>query len=466
MNLGKETETTEFKESTSERQKALESVAAIINKHGYGTLYFGVKDNGDIKGQIVSDSTIKDLAEAIFRDIEPRIIPTIEVMEYDNKSVIKVGFSGTQVPYSAFGKFLIRVGTQNRKMSRDELIKMIKKHEYSSDWEKQAEYQVEDIDDATLQAFYYEAVNCGRLEMPVFNKKSLLSVLDVIKDDKVMNAAYALFGKGNPVSLKVACYATDEKITFLDLKEFKGNIYNLISEAMLYISKNIRWRVDIGARKRVEIPEIPIRAIREMVINAFAHANYQSSPEIEINIHPGKITIFNPGCFPDDLTPNDFIEKDLSSIKRNPLILSILFRCKDVEKSGTGYKRMNQLCEESDIEWNFENTAYGFYFEFIRPNVHADDRPNVRPDLISEGMTAYEATIYNAINENIKVQKAELAKAIGKGEKTVQRTLSSLIQRGYIKRIGNNQYGYWKIAKRQPLSEKAAKKSSKHMNDE
>ena len=28
------------------------------------------------------------------------------------------------------------------------------------------------------------------------------------------------------VSLKVACYATDEKITFLDLKEFKGNIYN------------------------------------------------------------------------------------------------------------------------------------------------------------------------------------------------------------------------------------------------
>ena len=203
MNLGKETETTEFKESTSERQKALESVAAIINKHGYGTLYFGVKDNGDIKGQIVSDSTIKDLAEAIFRDIEPRIIPTIEVMEYDNKSVIKVGFSGTQVPYSAFGKFLIRVGTQNRKMSRDELIKMIKKHEYSSDWEKEVKYQVEDIDDATLQAFYYEAVNCGRLEMPVFNKKSLLSVLDVMKDDKVMNAAYALFGKGIRFLLKL-----------------------------------------------------------------------------------------------------------------------------------------------------------------------------------------------------------------------------------------------------------------------
>ena len=180
MNLGKETETTEFKESTSERQKALESVAAIINKHGYGTLYFGVKDNGDIKGQIVSDSTIKDLAEAIFRDIEPRIIPTIEVMEYDNKSVIKVGFSGTQVPYSAFGKFLIRVGTQNRKMSRDELIKMIKKHEYSSDWEKQAEYQVEDIDDATLQAFTMRRLIAEDWKC-LYLIKSLLSVLMLLK---------------------------------------------------------------------------------------------------------------------------------------------------------------------------------------------------------------------------------------------------------------------------------------------
>lgn len=80
MNLGVETEFVEFKESTGEKPEALESIAAIINKHGKGTLYFGIRDNGEVKGQIITDSTIKDISDSIFRDIEPRIIPTIKYL--------------------------------------------------------------------------------------------------------------------------------------------------------------------------------------------------------------------------------------------------------------------------------------------------------------------------------------------------------------------------------------------------
>jgi len=40
MNLGKENETTEFNETTSEKREACESIAAIINKHGSGSIYF------------------------------------------------------------------------------------------------------------------------------------------------------------------------------------------------------------------------------------------------------------------------------------------------------------------------------------------------------------------------------------------------------------------------------------------
>ena len=70
---------------------------------------------------------------------------------------------------------------------------------------------------------------------------------------------------------------------------------------------------------------------------------------------PGKITIFNPGSFPFDLSPYDYIEKDIPSMKRNPLILDTLFRCKDVEKAGTGFKRMSELCKENNVRWTYEN---------------------------------------------------------------------------------------------------------------
>ena len=55
-------------------------------------------------------------------------------------------------------------------------------------------------------------------------------------------------------------------------------------------------------RKRKEIPEIPEEAIREIIVNAFAHADYETVPEIEIGIHPGKIERYNPGSFPDDIS--------------------------------------------------------------------------------------------------------------------------------------------------------------------
>lgn len=77
-----------------------------------------------------------------------------------------------------------------------------------------------------------------------------------------------------------------------------------------YISNHINWKIEID-RKRIETPKIPIKAIREMVVNAFAHAYYENYPEIDIDIHPGLISIFNPGSFPIDLTPNDYVKKNI-----------------------------------------------------------------------------------------------------------------------------------------------------------
>lgn len=61
MNIGKENEQIEFKKSTSELRAALDSISAILNKHGNGIIYFGVKDNGDVCGQQLGSDTIRDM---------------------------------------------------------------------------------------------------------------------------------------------------------------------------------------------------------------------------------------------------------------------------------------------------------------------------------------------------------------------------------------------------------------------
>lgn len=51
MNLGIESETLEFKKTTGEADKAMDNIASMLNKHGHGTLYFGVSPNGEVTGQ-------------------------------------------------------------------------------------------------------------------------------------------------------------------------------------------------------------------------------------------------------------------------------------------------------------------------------------------------------------------------------------------------------------------------------
>ena len=238
----------------------------------------------------------------------------------------------------------------------------------------------------------------------------------------------------------MACYATDDKVTFTDLNSVRGSIYTLINTGITYILNHINWRAEIN-HKREDIPEIPVKAIREIVVNAFAHAIYEPNPEIEINIYPSMITIFNPGSFPDELTPQDFVSKNISSVKRNPLIIDILYRCKDVEKSGTGFKRMNEICIKEGIKWDSMSTAYGFMFTFFRPiNGTTEETNDVNIEL-----TDAEKDILNAIQNNPKITRENMANDLGKSVRTIQRTIKQLTDKGLLIRIGSARYGYWEV---------------------
>jgi len=438
MIIGSESETVEFKKTTGEKNEGAEAICAILNKHSRGTLYFGVDDSGFVKGQQISDSTKKDISRTINDLIEPRIVPTIDVLEIEGRSIIRVTFSGHNRPYSVNGRYLIRMGTENRRMTQDELKHLIKNEDYASKWEEEmTTYSADDIDDEALQDFYKSAKSSGRLHMDTYDKEKLLSSIGVFKDGKLNNGGYALFGKEAKVGLKLASYATDNKVTFTDLKLIEGNIYNLVDDALNYVMNHINWRTEIGSRKRKEIPEIPEGAVREIIVNAFAHADYEVIPEIEIGIHPGKIEIYNPGTFPDNLTPLDFISKNMPSYKRNRLILDVLFRSRDVEKSGTGFQRVNEFCRQQNVTWNYRIEPYGFFFEFIRTNVQISVQINAE-------LTEQEQVVFNLIHNNEGISKAEMAVRIGKSEKTVQRIIASLIEKNVIIRVGSNKSGYWK----------------------
>lgn len=446
INFGHESEELEFKKTTGEMREAMIDIVAILNKHEQGVLYFGISPNGDIKGQQVVESTLRDVSRTVFESIKPQIYPQIQKITIDGRDIIEVKFSGSEKPYSAYGKYYTRVADESRELTPAELKEMMIAGETAERWEqKLTEYGLEIVDEDALKEFFRRAISCGRMPEGDFNVEALLKKLGLFKNGKLNNAGYVLFGNNAPVTLKMAVFATDEKLTFLDISRVENNIFRLVDTALAYIKKNIHWRVAINGIAREEIPEIPISALREIVINSFAHARYGTPSQHEIDIHPGKVVIYNPGEFPLNYSPEDFATGNLSSIIRNELINRVLYLCHDVESFGSGFKRVYNVCGETGIACDYIKTDFGFSFVFGRgAQAKVVTGSSIKK---AQTLTKTELTIYNLLKENPNYTREDIATKINKTVRTVQRALESLKDKGYIVRIGTTRWGYWEIVR-------------------
>ncbi len=447
MNLGMENEQLEFKKSTSELKEAMDDICAILNKHGYGTLYFGVKSNGDVVGQSIGENTLNDVATRLKQAIEPMIYPSIKEIELDGEKCIKVDFKGSEKPYSSYGIYYKRIVDRSERMTPEELKNVMASTDYSCKWENNlTKYGMEVIDSKALLNYYNEAIFCGRMEeMTSYDEKDLLTGLGLFEEGHLTNAGYYLFSNKKPVVLKIATYVTDERINFSDIRRVEDNIYNLIRYANSYIKEKMNWRVEQGpGTTRLEIPEVPIEAIREIVVNSFAHANYRGVSENEIDITPTQIEIYNPGSFPENLSPEIFAKTKRKSQPRNKVILDTLYKCKDVEMFGSGFKKVYSYCEANNVKVGYENFDDGFSFIFYRK----DDTLNVTRNVTLNKKTILRTNDYKVLNqlqENPAQTREEIANKIGVNKRTVQRSMDKLVDNGMIMRLGSKKTGYWEV---------------------
>lgn len=450
MNYGKESETLEFKKTTAEIEKSMCNIASMLNKYGHGTVLFGVNPKGEVVGQDVSEKTLNDVAKKIMETIRPVIYPSVEELRVGDKTIVKVSFSGNEKPYSAYGRYYKRVHDRTEEMTPGELKAMMASTDTGSLWEDHlTNFGLDDVDHEALHRFYNKSISCGRIEeMPRYNEEALLSSLGLMVNGCLTNAGYYLFSNRKPVVLKTAVYVTDERITFSDLNRFEDNIYNLKDRACQYIMNHINWRVEgLDGTSRIEIPEVPMDAIREIVVNSFSHADYRGVTEHEIDITPSQIEIYNPGEFPENLSPQMFVDENIKSMPRNKVILNTLYKSKDVEVFGSGFRKTYYLCKKNRIDCSYKSGHGGFSFIFKRKEnkFFSDCVSESSPSYGTKELRGLDEIVLNSLRLDPKKTRAQIALENNKSVRTIQRSIDSLVSKGLINRVGSNKTGYWEI---------------------
>lgn len=165
MNLGIETETLEFKRSTGELKEAVHSICAILNKHQCGELYFGVKTDGTVIGQVVTEESLREVSQKIKNFIEPRIYPEISKVVLGGRDCIHVKFSGKQIPYFAYNVARIRVADEDLVMSREEITSFLLKTEDDGNrWENLTSNKtIEDVDEKLRVNHFFRGIDVTTL---------------------------------------------------------------------------------------------------------------------------------------------------------------------------------------------------------------------------------------------------------------------------------------------------------------
>lgn len=451
--LGSETEQVEFKKSTGELKEAVISIAAILNKHGSGDLYFGVKNNGDVIGQVITDKTTREVSQAIGNHLRPLIYPEIKKETYDGCDVVHVRFEGHMPPYTAYNIPRIRVADEDLVMAQDIYDDMIRRRDdFRKAWERQiSEYHIADIDKTVFERYLKRAKEVGRITFDNEDPESVLNKLELTSGDSLLNAGAALFVDCGINDLQMAKFASNERITFTDIRRQTGSILGLVEIAMQYLIDAMDWRAEFGGLHRKEIPEVPVDALREAVINAFAHRQIESGQSIQIMVYRNRIEIYSPGAFPERITPEEFAEGNQKAIRRNKLITQALYYSKDMETFASGLKKIKTLCDEAGVKYEFQKEAYGFTVVFYRHcgegwGWSGGQEDNQTASGTLDGTLSPSddpgTKLKKMIVQNQKVTRKQMAAALGISERSVQRLLNAMPE---VRFTGGGRSGHWEI---------------------
>jgi len=444
----KESETVEFKKSTSELKDGIVSISSILNKHGSGELYFGLRNDGTVLGQQISAKTLRDVSKAISDHIEPKIYPKIRSVKIQTKTCVKVSFEGKDAPYFAYGRAYIRTADEDRRLSARELEHLIlKKNKDKLRWDNEVsrETKISDISVKKLKSFLKSS------GLRYDSLRNALAKLKLLSSGKLLNTAVILFAKKPQdffpnAKLRCAVFSGTDTAYIVDRKEFEGDLFYLIEKAEEYILEHIHIGMRVEGLRRIDVPEIDKEAFREAIINAFCHRDYREYDSVNIAVFKDRLEIRSPGLLYGDLTIEK-ITTEMVSERRNELIADLFHRIHFIEKWGRGIRLI--LSKEPDTR--FKEVGTHFIVTFKRKGTVAQEEVEKGVERLAEGLVERLAEnqkkMLKLMKANPYVSKKELSLKIGISTTAIDKNILSLKQKGLLKRIGPDKGGHWEVLK-------------------
>ena len=381
----------EFKRDDCRPEQLAKEIVAMVNLRG-GMILLGVEDDGVISG-IQRKNLEEWVMDTVFtRKIHPFILPFYEEIKMDNdKRVAIVSFTqGISKPYVLRHKdredIFVRIGSVSRLATREQQARLFDTGGLlhmevlpisgtsidSLDLDRLNDYLENVIIDPELPTSHEEWQQrlCGMGFMTEAESAQTVCtiaglVLFGYKPRRYLKQAglrVLVFNGPDKVYQAQLDEVLDGPLVGLWKKDIRGNreqvadgvIENFVQITRAFLSEEADEINDGLRRDRNWF--YPLEAIRETVVNAFAHRDWSRSVDIEFSVYNNRLEIISPGALQNLMTVAKMIAGQRSP--RNPLIVDVLrdYRYVDARGMGIRTKVIPLMRQINQTEPVFEDT--------------------------------------------------------------------------------------------------------------
>lgn len=334
------------------------AVCAFLNSSEGGNVYVGVDDNGVPLGAAIDDKKLKKFSEDIRALIDPPTLFSISTAVHKQNSIVVIDVpSGSDKPYMSNGSFWVRHSLVVRAATRDEVNDMFDdRTEASERWERRisSSMQDEDLDTELVRNVRTKAEKSGRLVLDedIDTDLEVLRELSYWRPKGFTNACDIAFGKHperrHPQTRAQLLVFRGDKIEDTTKSDWlDGSVLKLVERLMerlsAYNETSSTFRED--TLERDDRPRYHPYALREALVNAFAHRDYEAySGGVKVSIYDDRIEFWNTGSLNEHIKISDLPRKHMS-YPNNPDIAHAFFLNLLMERTGRGAERIVEACK-------------------------------------------------------------------------------------------------------------------------
>ena len=433
-----ENTTIEFKENFD--QEVIETAAAFANTDG-GTVLIGVSDRQEIIGITIGKETLRNWSNRIAQSTEPRVTSEIQQIDIEGKSVLLIRITESAIkPVSVRGRCYKRIGNSNRVMSPQEIAqKHLNATGQTWDGLLAANAGSDDIDPKKVQWYLTR-----REEVRNVAKPQDMDATELLRNIKGGN------GEGTPTHAGILFFGNYPQRCFqnaqlrvvrfkgisvthpvIDRLDCSGTLWEMVDAAEEFIRKNIRllsFRTSKSFQRDDKF-EYPLKALREAIINALIHRNYQKHSDVRVFIFDTRVEVINPGTFPEGVSPDEPVHEPV-----NPILSQFMYDIGFIERYGSGIKMMKRLSKE----WGNKVPRYEFHpletkIIFDSP---IQESTYVEIDDISEQLNERQKNALFHVQKNGQIATKEYVEINSVSRRVAYEELRDMTNKGLLAMIG------------------------------